>query len=212
MPYMNKPAAIVYAIASLLKGGAEKQLYLLLQGLDRAAYDPLVLCYADGAWRREIETLGIPVIVIARGNKLALFVRTWKILKQAKPTILHTVGGTAGILTRTAGLLAGVRIIIASERSAVHIKTRLQLFLEKILARRTTRIICNSRHAAVGYVRENIAPAEKVTTVRNGFDLARFDNTPRETRQAPQETHGMSPETRDAPQEALQASQTPRRE
>tara|TARA_B100000424_G_scaffold225510_1_gene185688 strand:- start:697 stop:1773 length:1077 start_codon:yes stop_codon:yes gene_type:complete len=59
---------IIFIIGHLSHGGAEKQLYLLIKGLDKYGFLPLVICLSETnhPWGDRITRLGIKVIYISR--------------------------------------------------------------------------------------------------------------------------------------------------
>ena len=167
----RKPIVIVYCIASLELGGAEKQLYLLLRGLDKKIYTLNVITFYDGFWVKQIEALDIPVMVISHRFKIFMFFHIYTLIKKIRPEIVHTIGATAGYWGRTAAILSGVRTIIASERNAVHIKSFLKRLAERFLMKYTQKIICNAYHSAAYYIKNGYCKSEKVTVLHNGIDL-----------------------------------------
>ncbi len=58
---------ICYIIGQLGKGGAERQLYELVKGINREKYEPIVISLSQGGhWGREIQKLNIQVIELQR--------------------------------------------------------------------------------------------------------------------------------------------------
>jgi glycosyltransferase involved in cell wall biosynthesis len=169
------PVPVVYIIAALVSGGAERQLWLLLRELDRQRFAPHLLAYVDGRWRGRFESLDIPVEVVGRRGRIEEVVATWRRLRQIRPVIVHTYGHTANYVGRVAAIAARVPFIVASERSSPAAKRRYATIADRLLAPFTSHLVTNSEHAARSYVQRRILPAAKVSAIKNGVDPAPGD-------------------------------------
>jgi glycosyltransferase involved in cell wall biosynthesis len=176
MSHSVLPIPLVLATSTLTGGGAEKQLYLFLRGLDRRRYRPEVITYVWGQWAQRIQALGIPVHCLDyRRGRLAAIRATYSYLKAQRPLILHAWGVTAGLVARTAARLAGIPVIIMSERNAPSENWQAHHFwLERVLRRFTTCYLTNSRHAAADLASRNFLSAERISVVPNGIDLSEY--------------------------------------
>jgi glycosyltransferase involved in cell wall biosynthesis len=170
------PIPLVLASSTLLGGGAEKQLYLFLRGLDRRRYRPEVITYVWGQWAEKIQALDIPVHLFDYGRgRLAAIRDTHSYLKAQRPVILHAWGVTAGLIARPAARLARIPVIIMSERNAPLENWHAHHFwLELVLRRFTTCYLTNSRHAAAALASLNLLPRERIAVVPNGLDLSDY--------------------------------------
>jgi glycosyltransferase involved in cell wall biosynthesis len=110
----------------------------------------------------------------------------WQVLgwiRRERPAILHTHLAKAGALGRIASLL------MWRQRPAVILHTfhghgfvgefsrfgtRLNIWVERMLARMTTRLIAVSDEVKDDLTRLGIAPASQIEVIRLGFDLSRF--------------------------------------
>jgi glycosyltransferase involved in cell wall biosynthesis len=171
-----RPIPLVLATSTLTGGGAEKQLYLFLRGLDRRRFRPEVITYVWGQWAEKIRSLGIPVHWFDyRRGRLAAIRDTYAYLKAQRPLILHAWGVTAGLIARTAARLARIPIIIMSERNAPLENWQAHHFwLELVLRRFTTRYLTNSRHAAEVLASRKLVPRGRIAVVPNGIDLSDY--------------------------------------
>lgn len=173
---------VCYIIGQLGKGGAERQLYELVRGINKERFNPIVICLSEGGyWSKEIKKIGIEVIEIMRKRNwefIRLF-KLFKLLKSIKPDIVHAFLFSANSYGRIASILAGVPIIIASERNlpeAGNDKIKLWIYIDKLLALFTDRIICNSYRAAESLVKHHAFNSKKVCVVHNGISVADFIN------------------------------------
>lgn len=171
----NGPAVVAYVITSLDVGGAERQLYYLLSRLNREYFCPRVITYFPGFWYKYIEDLGVPVILIDyRAGRFHALWQTWQTLTRMKPDIVHTIGVTASMLGRIAGILANVPVLISSERTAPGAVGRAYLLRQLILGLFTDLIITNAEHSARYYIQHRIIAPEKVSIVRNAIDVSNY--------------------------------------
>ncbi len=171
---------ICYVIGQLGKGGAEKQLFELVKGIDRKRFHPIVISFCQGEyWSREIKKLNTQVLELKK-NKMKLsrlFVLTnlLRLLKSVKPDIIHTYMLTANFYGRVAAVIARVPVIIASERSLVELGKDKNLYLiYKLLAVVTSGIICNSNKTYESLVIKYSIDRKKVFTVHNGINVSEY--------------------------------------
>jgi len=177
---MPKKHRILYLVGQLGKGGAEKQLYELVKGIDKDRFDPIVVSLSRGGyWADKIRKLGIELIELPR-KKHVEFGRLFKLIKifrEKKPVIVHTYMYSANSYGRIAALLTRVPIVLASERSCIEIgkdKNRYQIYLDKLLTFFTSGIICNSLNASESLIKRYSFNRNKIFTIHNGIDSDTF--------------------------------------
>jgi glycosyltransferase involved in cell wall biosynthesis len=173
---------ICYLIGQLGKGGAEKQLYELVKGINRKVFDPVVISLNQGGyWGGEIRKLNIRLIELQRKRsfEFARLFKLIKILKAEKPDIVHTYMFAANSYGRIAAIIDRVPVIIASERNLVEIgkdKNKFDIYIDKLLAPFSQGIICNSDKASKSLVEKYSFNGSKVFTVHNGIDASPVRN------------------------------------
>jgi glycosyltransferase involved in cell wall biosynthesis len=178
------PVPICYLITELSTGGAQAALLRLLKGLDRGRYTPTVACLysGDGAVAREIRALGIDVFDARMRHKadMPALLRLYRHIRRVRPTILHASLFHANLPGRILGRLAGVPIIICSERTmAMEPQWRYQVNHTTIgLVDRVVAVSDNVRDFCVSHIG---LPAEKLVVILNGVEL------PKEPIPSPQE-------------------------
>jgi glycosyltransferase involved in cell wall biosynthesis len=164
----------LYFITELSTGGAQVALLRLLKRLDRECFSPTVACLynGDGAVAQEIRALSIDVFDAVMRHKADLFalLRLYRHIRRTRPTILHTSLFHANLPGRVLGRLAGVPIVICSERTmAMESEWRYRLNRWTIaLVDRVVAVSANVRDFCVSYIR---LPAEKLVVIYNGVDL-----------------------------------------
>lgn len=184
---------VVRIIARLNVGGPAIQAITLTHRLRPLGYDTVLLRGAlrrgEGSMDHLADALGMrPVTVPGLRRDLGVhdLRALWEVmrwLRRVRPDVLHTHTAKAGALGRLAAWLTpGVR-----PRAVVHTfhghvfegefsqaVSRVFAFLERLLARRTTRIVAVSEEVKRDLVRLRVAPPEKIEVVRLGFDLRPF--------------------------------------
>lgn len=156
---------ILHVITSLNIGGTEKFLLNSLRYL-KTDYN-FVVCYLKerGPIADEIEKLAIPVFQVNGLRDLISFIRRHPM------DIVHTHLYRANIIGRLAAHIAGVPVIISSQRSIDGWKNFYHVWLDRWTARYADVIIANSQAARdVLILREKI-PASKIKIIYNGVEF-----------------------------------------
>jgi glycosyltransferase involved in cell wall biosynthesis len=164
---------ILQIIPTLDQSGAEKQLTLLARGLLREEFDVHACALTRGGpLEADLGAAGIPVTVVGKRRKFDpyAFWRLWRLIKQLQPDLVHTWIFAANAYGRAAGLLAGVKCLVAGERCVDPWKSW-ELWFDRYFAKRTARIVANSEGVREFYVGKGI-PAEKIDVIPNGIPPA----------------------------------------
>jgi glycosyltransferase involved in cell wall biosynthesis len=172
---------IIHLITELDRGGAQMALYRLLAHSDRRQYAPGVLCLYNGdkVVAQQIRQLGIPVTDLGMSGqwRLDALWRLYRILRKARPSIFHTWMFHANIPGRILGKLAGVPVIISSERTMGQ-EGRFRRWLNRLTGNLPDSVLCVSQQVADFAANEIGLPMGKLTIIRNGIDITQFDNLP----------------------------------
>ncbi|HMC11095.1 MAG TPA: glycosyltransferase [Pirellulaceae bacterium] len=163
---------LLLLIPTLDRSGAEKQLMLLATHLPRPEFSVHVAVLTrSGPYQAELAGAGIPVTVIDKRFKCdpLAWRKLRRLLREWRPDVLHTWLFAANSYGRMA---AGARPpfpVVVSERCVDSWKSGWQLWLDRKLAARTTRLVGNSQSVADFY-RDVGVPADKLAVVHNGID------------------------------------------
>lgn len=172
---------ILHIIPSLDRSGAEKQLTLLAQGLPRDEFDVHVFALTRGGpLEADLRAAGIPVTVVGKRWKFDPYAlwRLWRLVRQLRPDLVHTWIFAANAYGRAAGMLAGVKCLVAAERCVDPWKTW-ELWFDRRLAKSTAKILANSEGVRQFYAAKGI-PAEKIEVIPNGIPPAAAPSTTRQ--------------------------------
>jgi len=163
---------ILQIIPTLDRSGAEKQMSLLARRLPRDEFDVHVCVLTrSGPRAAELDAAGVPTVVIGKRWKLdpRAFWRLRRHVARLRPDLLHTGIFAADSYGRAAGLSCGVRHMICGLRCVDPWKGRLQLAVDRALARRTSRIVANSPGVKDFYVGKGL-PAEQIEVIANAVE------------------------------------------
>jgi glycosyltransferase involved in cell wall biosynthesis len=170
-----KTVKVCYVIGTLEIVGAEKQLLKLIKSIDRTKFPPVLIALRGGALKEEFEK-AVKVIVIGKKRKvdISFLIRLLAALKRERPDIVHTFMFTSNTWGRIAGFLAGVPVMIASERCVDVYKRWYHRLIDRILLRSTYLVAANSNAVKEFYRRTESIPDGKIRVVYNGVDMNEF--------------------------------------
>ena len=166
---------ILQIIPTLDRAGAEKQLCLLAEGLPRDEFDVHVCALTRGGpLTARLAEAGVPWVVIGKRWKLdpQAFWRLKEHVARLRPDLIHTWMFAANTYGFAAGRACGVRNLVMGQRCVDPWKNRLQLAVDRALARRCSRVVVNSEGVRDFYVQHG-TPAAAVRVIPNG--VARSD-------------------------------------
>lgn len=166
---------VCYVIGTLEIGGAEKQLLKLVKNIDRTKFLPVLVALRGGMLKEEFEKV-TKVTMIGKRWKIdpSFMVKLIRAVKREHPDILHTFMFTSNTWGRIAGVIAGVPVIIASERCVDIWKRWYHRLIDRVLLLFTFRVVGNSDAVKEFYQRTEKIPEGKITVVCNGVDLGEF--------------------------------------
>ena len=168
------PIRVAYVIPTMVQGGAEKQLSLLVRHLPREQFEPKVfLLTHDGPLSTDIRAAGIEVELIGKSFKAdptALW-RLQRALRRFRPTIVQTSLFAANSFGRVAAKMARVPIQIASERCVDHWKRPWHFVVDRYLARQTDALTTNS-HGVVDFYHAHGIDADRFTVIPNAIEMS----------------------------------------
>lgn len=161
-------------IHGLYIGGAERRLLAVLAGLDRARFDPLIVCTDElGALAGEARELGVEPIVLGRSRRrdVSGVRRLTRILRTEHVAIVHGWLQLPSVFARAAGALARVPVRISFESASITTmdarRARQYELVERVLAPLTDAYVANSEAVAASLRRRGIAAA-KIVVIYNG--------------------------------------------
>lgn len=176
----------LHIVTRFLKwGGAERNTYYSIQGLDRDRHE-VDLAIGRDSQRALLKDYSygqvFQVNTLVRDpnpfyDPIALF-RLYRIIKSGNYDIVHTHTGKAGALGRIAARMAGVPIIVhglhGTMASPNPILDRIYLFLDRFTGRFTDCFISVGEDLKQRYIERGIGDPSKYRVIHSGMDLDAF--------------------------------------
>lgn len=163
-------------ISSLGRGGKERQLFGLLNGLKEDIVLSLIVLSKDLAY--PVEDLGIEVLTLDKNKRRGLDVHRIIIahVHKFKPDVIHYWDALSSIFAMEAKLLCRFRCVDGSIRYAGTLGGSMpQKALKRLRFRLADRIVANSE---AGLRVEGLLMSSKACVIHNGIDLSRFKIDP----------------------------------
>lgn len=158
---------VCFLAGTLGQGGAERQLYYILNCLKHCGADVSLLSLTRGEfWEQPIRELGVPIFHV--GDKKSRLIRLARIvgtLRRLRPVVLQSQHFFTNIYTALAGRLLAVPAIAGVRNDGLSEINRKHGAFRRLALRLSPRWAANSRHAI-----ETLAAL--------GFDRRRFDFLP----------------------------------
>ncbi len=181
-------------IGRLNVGGPAIHTVLLTDLLDAGRFQTRLITGVEGptegsmrylAEERGVETTLIPEMSreISWRDDVVALVKLIALMRRERPDIIHTHTAKAGTLGRLAALIAlpgrRKRVVHTFHGHVFHSyfsprKTRFFIHIERMLARRTHRLIAVSERTKQELVAYKIAPEDKIDVIPLGLDLEPF--------------------------------------
>lgn len=178
-------AKVVHLVTRLDLGGAQQNTLHTVRHLDRALYEPVLVCGRGGMLDGEasadssIRTVFVDSLVrdLDPFHDLLALLELTKLLLAERPAVLHTHSSKAGILGRLAAALAGVPVVVHTyhgfgfhDRQPAPVKA-LYVFLERLCARFTDALVFVSK-SNMAYAAAHGIAARETALIRSGVKLA----------------------------------------
>jgi len=173
----------LYLVGQLHTGGLERQLYYLLQAMDRERYSPAV-----AVWKYQdkdihvplIRALGVPLHSFTPGfSRTARLAAFRSLVKHLEPEVVHSYSFYTNFAAYY-GARGTDAVAVGSIRNDFILdKKWTGLLLGRLSARWPAQQICNSSRAAENARQSGgfFVPGRPFV-VRNGLDLKRFQSSP----------------------------------
>ncbi|HPN30414.1 MAG TPA: glycosyltransferase family 4 protein [bacterium] len=179
---------IVHIITKLELGGAQLNAVYSVNYFAELGFDATLVFGSGGILDKslinpKVKQFEIPELIrnINPFRDAAALIKLFIFLKKNKFDIIHTHSSKAGILGRFAAKLAGSKKIFHTVHgwgftpNQNFLKRRLFIFLEKIAARFTDKIIVVAKDNILKGLDNNIGCENKYVLIRSGIDFKKFE-------------------------------------
>jgi glycosyltransferase involved in cell wall biosynthesis len=178
---MPRPLSVLYFSNSLVRGGAEEHILTLLRGLDRTLFCAYLACTPEV--EREIradlpEDVQLTPLRLRRPRHVGAALTLARLLRDRQIDVLHSHLFYASVFASPLAWLCRVPAIVETPHVREQwrrgrIKGR--FVVDRFIGRFVDRYIAVSEANARYLVEEKRLPARKITVIRNGCDVGRFD-------------------------------------
>ncbi|UFS98889.1 glycosyltransferase [Nocardia huaxiensis] len=179
---MTRPIRLLYVVPDLGVGGAERHVTTLLPNLDRARFDPSVICIGEeGALFGDLVSAGVPAFALHRTKRQAA-AALWglvRAMRKQRPDVVITRGYNAEALGRIAAWFARVpkSIVWVHNYGDNEPRGRFRKTVDRVLDRRTSAYFGVAR-AQARYMTDDLGyPESKITIIYNGVDASPFETS-----------------------------------
>jgi glycosyltransferase involved in cell wall biosynthesis len=175
------PDGVLHLVDCLNVGGTERQLYALLERLDRDRYTPFVGCFkAGGDLHPKLLDLGIEPMEFPLRGSLAQTNTAYQVARLALAGkrlgigVIHAHDFYSNLIGVAAARLCGAASI-ASRRDLAHWLSPAKKYALSVACQLADAVLANAAAVAEQSMRELGVAARKLRVVPNGIDLAAFD-------------------------------------
>ncbi len=194
-PVGDDPIGVMLLVSSLERGGAERQVVELANGLDPSRFRVHVCSLSDNNPLAPDLRCPERFRVVRKRHKydILLIARVAKLLRRLGVSVVHSFLFDAEMVGRLAGRWAGVPAVICSNRCPHLSRSGFKLWLSRLTSDCFDLMIANSwtgqdfEHSKQG------VELSRVCVVPNGVDIKKFH--PRDA-SAPREALGIAPDTK----------------
>jgi glycosyltransferase involved in cell wall biosynthesis len=174
------PKPILFLIDELEVGGAQRQILLLGTAMKRAGHAVTVAYFQDhnAEMRPAFEAAGIDVLLLRKRRAVdpVFLVRLARTLARERDRLVLSLGYTANLWTRIAGLAVGAAAPVACIRDFGYLPrvsaaaAPALAAVERALARSSRWVVANSQVAADSVVARGCIPAGKIRVIPNAVE------------------------------------------
>ncbi|MFQ5902991.1 MAG: glycosyltransferase [Candidatus Binatia bacterium] len=172
-----KRTRIGYVIGQLSHGGAERQLYELIRGMDSNRFQCFVYCLSERIfpYGDKIRESGATLHILKRQCHFDItrILKLAYLLRKDRIDVLHSFLFLANGYAWPAQLFADVPHLVTSARNCKEIGL-LRGRINRLAFQMSDAIICNGEAVRSFIVRHYHAPSESSVVIYNGLDLDRF--------------------------------------
>jgi glycosyltransferase involved in cell wall biosynthesis len=193
----TRPMSVCLLISSLEFGGAERQVVEMVRSFDPKVVRPIICSLSSKVpLARFLPGKKDELNIVQKRGRfdLTTVFRVARLLRRHRVDVVHAFLFDAEIVARLAAPLAGVPVVIASERNTEYTRPRLHTVMLKSTERLFDVMVANSMSGKRFNIRTLGLSDSQIEVVHNGVDVERF-KPDRTTGLAFREKLGIGPET-----------------
>ena len=174
-------------------GGMEVGMAKLVNGLDATRVaSSICSCVPEDSLKERLRP-GVKLFELNRrnGNDPFLVAELYRLFKRERPHVVHTHRWGTLLEGTLAARLAGVPYVVHGEHGTLETRRR-NAWIQRRLWHHVDRVLSVSSRLAERMAREIAFPLDRITVIRNGLDLNRFQPAP--DRAAAKQALGIAPD------------------
>lgn len=184
---MPQRIKVAHVVTSLELGGAQQNTLHTVRTLDRARFDPILICGRGAFLDEEARGAGVPVHFVPSlvrsvhpVKDLVALASLVRIFRRERPDVVHTHSSKAGILGRWAAALSGVPAVVQTFHGfgftpgQTSFGRGFYVALERMTARVTTGFIAVSRANQEEALARGIGTRDRYRIIRSGVRLGDY--------------------------------------
>lgn len=179
-PTAAGPTHVMHVVYSLQPGGMELGVVKLVNGLNRAAVRSSICSTTPDGALKSLVANDVAVLELRRrqGNDPRLVWNLYQVFRRERPDIVHTHAWGTLLEGLVAARLARVPIVVHGEHGTLQLKHR-QRVAQRIAWKAADRMLSVSSRLAERISHDTGLPLARMTVIRNGVDLNRFQRVDR---------------------------------
>ena len=169
------PLRVMHVTYKFGVGGMEVGIAKLVNGLDPARVESSICSSVPGDSLKERLRPGVRLFELnrRRGNDPKLVADLYRLFKRERPHVVHTHRWGTLLEGAIAARLAGVPYIVHGEHGTLETRGH-NAWVQRRLWHRVDRVLSVSSRLAERMARDIGFPLDRITVIRNGLDLNRF--------------------------------------
>jgi glycosyltransferase involved in cell wall biosynthesis len=179
-PQRDRPAKALFMVHQLRVGGSERQMTEVAKSVDRTRIQPLVGVLRPNDFRRpELDAAQVPVhcFDVSSFQNPAVIPAIWrfrKFLRTERIDLIHAFDTPGNVFGAFGGRLAGVPVVLTSQRAHRSLSPPGQLQALRWSDRFVNGIVVNCEYIRRHLIDDEGVPAEKIHLCYNGIDTKTF--------------------------------------
>ena len=187
------PLRVMHVTYKFGVGGMEVGIAKLVNGLEPALVESSICSTVLGDSLKERLRPGVKLFELnrRRGNDPNLVADLYRLFKRERPHVVHTHRWGTLLEGAIAAKLAGVPYVVHGEHGTLETRWH-NAWVQRRLWRRVDRVLSVSSRLAERMARDIGFPLDRITVIRNGLDLNRFQ--PNADKAAAKRALGIAPD------------------
>jgi sugar transferase (PEP-CTERM/EpsH1 system associated) len=176
----HRPVRVMHVVFALQPGGMEHGVVKLVNGLDPSRVRSAICSTRPAGVLKALVAPHVPLFEMNRrnGNDVRLVWELYRLFRRERPDVVHTHAWGTLIEGLIAARLARVPSVVHGEHGTLQLRPH-QRWLQRWAWCRADQTLSVSSRLAERMAAETGLSADRVLTIRNGVDLARFSPTNR---------------------------------